>query len=99
MDRAIVTERLAQAERHVADGIRRVADQRGRVERLEPGGHAARKARRLLAIFVAKLTAAIADWDRLAAELRGVRSRRRSGRKGRKGRRHGGVMSIADDQD
>src|SRR5437588_9941298 len=51
MDRAILLERLAQAERHVAGGVQQIARQRTVIANLERHGHDTNQARGLLAEF------------------------------------------------
>jgi len=72
MDRAIVEEYLAQAERHVKQGDRHIESQRRIVAELERSGHieAAGRARSLLTQFEEIQLAHIADRDRLKEELR-----------------------------
>ena len=69
MDRATITEHLAQTERHVAQGDHHVARQRELVTELEDGGHDAALARRLLMKFEELQSLHIADRDRLRREL------------------------------
>lgn len=92
MGRQSIRERLRESELQVAARVRRVAEQRGRVERLERGRRDASEARRLLAIFETKLAVDIAHRDRLVREVRGFRSRRKSRKRDARGQ-------IADDQD
>jgi hypothetical protein len=66
MDRATITEHLAEAERHIALGEQHIARQRESVGELEDGGHDAVQARRLLAQFEGLH---IGDRDRLRREL------------------------------
>jgi hypothetical protein len=82
MDRQLIRARLAQVERHVAEGVRRVAEQRALVARLERGDDDASEAKRALAIFEISLAVDVADRDWLVGEL----ARRRSGRGKRRGR-------------
>ncbi len=63
MDRTILLERLAQAERHVAVGVRTV------IANLERHGHDTNQARALLAQFQSTQALHIADRDGLKKEL------------------------------
>ena len=62
---------LEQANRRVADAMRRIADLKAHIERLERDGHDAADAGRLLAIFENSLELMIDYRDRLAKILRG----------------------------
>jgi hypothetical protein len=77
MDRRLIREQLADAVRHVADGVRGAAEQRARVQRLERRGHDVSEARRLLAIVETTLAVRVAERDRLIAQLGKHRSGRR----------------------
>jgi hypothetical protein len=69
IDRAIVMDHLALAERHVREGERHVARQREAVLEFERDGYDAGLARRLLQQFEVLQKTHIADRDRLRAEL------------------------------
>ncbi len=69
MDRAILEQRLAMAERHVARGEQIVAEQRERVAAMERDGHDSPQSRKLLAQFEAIQAMHIADRDRLRTEF------------------------------
>ena len=69
MDRAILLERLAQAERHVAEGLQHIARQRTVIANLERHGHDTNQARGLLAQFQSTQALHIADRDQLKKEL------------------------------
>jgi len=62
---------LEQANRRVADAMRRIADLKAHIERLERDGAGAADARILLAIFETSLELMIDYRDRLAKALRG----------------------------
>ncbi len=71
MDRALIEQHLAQAERHVAEGEGQIARQKETVSELERDEHvkAAQKARELLAVFELAQETLVGDRDRLLAEL------------------------------
>ncbi len=71
MDRALLQQHLALAERHVVDSQQTVARQREIVAQHDRDGPdpAAQDARRLLAQFEELLAIQIADRDRLRKEL------------------------------
>ncbi len=69
MDRTILLDHLALAERHVAEGRRHLASQKQVIVRLENGGHDATEARRLLLNFEDVQRMHVADRDRLKKEL------------------------------
>ena len=69
MDRAILLERLAQAERHVAGSVQLIARQRTVIANLECHGHDTNQARGLLAQFQSTQALHIADRDQLKKEL------------------------------
>jgi len=69
MDRAVLEDHLAQAERHVAEGARHVARQRERVVELKDHGHDWRAATKLLQAFEQMQAMHIADRDRLRKQL------------------------------
>ena len=69
MDLAILSERLAQAERHVAEGVQHIVRQRTIVADLERNGHDTTLARELLAQFQSTQALHIADRDQLKKEL------------------------------
>ena len=68
MGRAML-EHLAQAERHVAEGEDRIVRQRQIIADFARSGHDLKVAKELLAQFEDMQTSAIADRDRLRAEL------------------------------
>ena len=69
MDRRLMTEYLAQAERHVADGEHQIACQREIIDELERDGQDTRMARDALAHFEEMQALHLADRDRLRTEL------------------------------
>jgi len=69
MDRTMVGEHLAMAERHVEEGIRHVEQQRALVATLARDGHDVTAPRALLTQFEELLRLHVADRDRLRAEL------------------------------
>jgi hypothetical protein len=69
MDREILEEHLAQADRHVEEGWGHLDRQRKVIAELERDGHGAREARRLLHQFEEMQAMHIADRDRLRQEL------------------------------
>jgi hemerythrin len=69
MDRAMLSQHLQLAERHVLQADEHVRRQREIVEELERDGHDTRMARKLLAQFEKLQAMHIADRDRLAREL------------------------------
>ena len=79
MDRAILLERLEQAEHHVAKGVRCIASQRTVVADLERNGHDTTLARALLARFQTTQVLHIVGRDELKKSLR-RRERRGDGR-------------------
>ena len=64
-----MTEYLAQAERHVADGEHQIACQREIIDELERDGQDTRMARDALAHFEEMQALHLADRDQLRAEL------------------------------
>jgi hypothetical protein len=73
MDKAMIQDHLALAERHVAEGRRHVAHQKQIISDLKNGRHDTSVARSLLADFEDVLRMHIADRDRLRKELAGLR--------------------------
>lgn len=69
MERAVVMQRLAQAERHAADGEKHVARQRDLVAEIGRDGHDTELALMLLIRFEELQALNISDRDRLRAEL------------------------------
>lgn len=69
MDKTMILDHLALAERHVAQGRRHVAHQKQIISDLENGGHDTAVARSLLLNFKDVLKMHIADRDRLKKEL------------------------------
>jgi hypothetical protein len=69
MDRQMITDDLALAEQHVADGERIVERQRALIRHLSHEGHDTAKAEVLLAQFIETQRAHIADRDWLQREL------------------------------
>jgi hypothetical protein len=69
MDKAMIRDHLALAERHVAQGYRHIAQQKQIINDLENGGHDTTTARSLLGSFEDVLRMHIADRDRLKREL------------------------------
>jgi hypothetical protein len=69
MDRMMLADHLAKAERHVMEGAGHIARQRELVARLDGQGLDAEEARKLLLTFEEMQDAHIADRDRLIREL------------------------------
>ena len=69
MDRALIEDHLAQAERHVSEGEGHIARQREIVATLEHDGHDTVAARATLAQFEDVQRLHVADRDRLRREL------------------------------
>jgi hypothetical protein len=69
MDKAMILDHLAMAERHVVQGRRHIAQQMQIVINLENGGHDTTVARSLLINFEDAQRMHIADRDRLVKEL------------------------------
>jgi hypothetical protein len=69
MDRAMIEEHLAQADRHVTEGERHLARQRELLAQMQPDDPTAAEARKLLDTFENLLASHIADRDRLKGEL------------------------------
>jgi hypothetical protein len=69
MDKAMILEHLALAERHIAQGRRTIAHQKQIILDLKNGGHDTTMARSLLASFKDIQKMHIADRDRLKKEL------------------------------
>jgi hypothetical protein len=69
MDKQMLTEQLARAERHVHDGMDKVLRQGELIAELERTGHDSRQAKTALVQFEGMLALFIADRDRLRAEL------------------------------
>jgi hypothetical protein len=69
MNRTILQDHLAQAERHVAEGEGHLSRQREIVTKLERDGHDSVSARATLAQFEELQAMHIADRDRLLREL------------------------------
>ena len=69
MDRQMIVDHLAQAERHVALGAQHIARQREIIRELQGGGHNASEAKLLLAQFLDLQELHKADRSRLAEEL------------------------------
>ena len=69
MDRKMLLEHLAIAERNVAQGERQLEHQRGLIEELRRDGHDTHKAEELLLTFEESQALHIADLDRIRAEL------------------------------
>ena len=72
MDRAILLDHLALAERHVAEGDRHLMRQREIVAEIEEAGRDSALARGLLLTFEGSQATHIADRDRLLRELEGA---------------------------
>jgi hypothetical protein len=70
MDRAMIAEHLAQAERHVAEGEKIISRQRALVVIAEATGGDAERSKALLASFEDTQAIHIADRERLREELR-----------------------------
>jgi hypothetical protein len=69
MDRAMLFDHLALAERHISQGERHVRRQRELVAQLSRDGHDIAQARSLLTQFEEMLALHKADRDRLLREL------------------------------
>lgn len=69
MDRKIILEHLAQAERHIEEAERRIAHQKALLAGLDGGGADAVTARILLAEFEHSLALHRADRQRLEGKL------------------------------
>jgi hypothetical protein len=69
MDKQMLADHLALAERHVHNGMDRVLRQGDLIFKLERTGHDTRQAKALLVQFEDLLAIFIADRDRLRAEL------------------------------
>lgn len=69
MNRQMIVDHLAQAERHVSEGERHLASQRRIVAELERDGHPVEQARELLRLFEDTQAMHIADRDRLREDL------------------------------
>jgi hypothetical protein len=69
MDQIILSERLEQAEHHVAKGVRCIARQRTVIANLERNGHDTTQARALLAQFQSTQVLHIVGRDELKKEL------------------------------
>jgi len=70
MDRALLTNRLYQAERHVANGERHIARQFDLIAELQRDGHDTTEAKALLKKFEELQVMHLNDRDRLLRELR-----------------------------
>jgi hypothetical protein len=70
MDRAMLKQHSAQAERHVLLGERHITEQQARIGELERGGHDTGQAIQLLYQFEEMQELHIAHRDRLRKELR-----------------------------
>jgi hypothetical protein len=69
MDRAMLQRLLTQAERHVAQGVKHIADQEQIVADLGRSGHDTKEARKLLDNFYASQAQHIAHRDRILRQL------------------------------
>jgi hypothetical protein len=69
MDRSMIQDHLAIAERHVVLGAKHIATQKSIVAELEADGHDASQALHLLETFEEMQDMHVADRDRLRAEL------------------------------
>ena len=69
MDRALIVQHLAQAERHIASGQQRIERQRQIIGELECDGRDLATAKHLLAQFEETQLLHIKDRDRLKKEL------------------------------
>ena len=69
MDREMLLDHLALAERHILQGEAHLTAQRALIARLDRNGHDARPARDLLDLFEDLQRVHIADRDRLLREL------------------------------
>lgn len=74
MDREQILEHLTEAERQVAEGERRLARQRDRIEQMASNGQEVRIARELLSQSEQSHTRQIADRDRLRELLAACRT-------------------------
>jgi hypothetical protein len=71
MDKNMMLNHLAQAERHVSEGLMHIARQKQIIVKLMKAGHDTTMARSLLVNFEDVLENHIADRDRLKKELAG----------------------------
>jgi len=69
IDRKMLREHLAMADRHVGEGERNLSEQRALVAELQRDGHDAWLASKILRQFEALQAAFIEDCDRLRKEL------------------------------
>ena len=69
MDRVLLKDHLAQAERHIAEGRDHVERQRKIVEEVERRGEDARRSTALLELFQETLATHVEERDRLRSEL------------------------------
>ena len=69
MDRQIIAQHLALAERHVAQGRGHIDRQRQRIVELDRDGHDSAQARNILANFERTQALHVADRDRLQEAL------------------------------
>ena len=69
MDKSLIRDHLALAERHVSQGRRHIAHQKKIISDLTDGGHDTALAQSLLADFEDVLRMHIADRDRLKKDL------------------------------
>jgi hypothetical protein len=72
MERAMLLNHLAQAERHIDTGEQHVCKQRSLIAKLEKDGHDPAGARQLLEQFEEIQAMHIADRDRIRAELKAI---------------------------
>jgi Spy/CpxP family protein refolding chaperone len=70
MDRKIIADRLAQAERHVAQGDGHIKKQRELIAQLEENRFDTARAKELLDTFISLQKAHIAERDTLRGELK-----------------------------
>jgi hypothetical protein len=69
MDRANLECRLARADKHIADGVRHIAQQTGIIRGMERLGQDVRLSRLILQTFEANHSLYVAERDKLLSEL------------------------------
>ena len=69
MDRETIIRHLADAEEHVAQGVRHIVEQEARIKELNRDGHDTTEARRLLTLFVETQVQHVEHRDRLLGDL------------------------------
>ena len=69
MDREMIIRHLAEAEEHVALGLRHIVEQEARIKDLDRDGHDSTEARRLLRLFRETQVQHVEHRDRLLGDL------------------------------